>query len=55
MNKILSNALILGGSGMIGTCFNFGTKPTLTEVNIINLSSIKTYINKLEYNISCII
>jgi dTDP-4-dehydrorhamnose reductase/SAM-dependent methyltransferase len=55
MDKILSNALILGGTGMIGSFFDFGIKPSSKELNIINLSSIESYINKLENNISCII
>lgn len=54
MTSILTNALITGGSGMIGTNIDFGNKPTSSEMNITNTNSIDTYINKLQ-EISCII
>ena len=48
------NALITGGSGMIGTCIYFGNKPTSKELDITDNNSINNYILKLK-NISCII
>ena len=54
-DTILSNALIFGGSGMIGSNFDFGIKPSSMEVDILNFKSIESYIDKLENNISCII
>ncbi len=54
-DTLFSNALIFGGSGMIGSHFDFGIKPSSMEVNIINLKSIEMYIDKLDHPISCII
>lgn len=51
---MLENALITGGSGMIGNNINFGYKPTSTEMNITDINSINMYILKIK-NISCII
>ena len=56
-NKIimnLNNALITGGSGMVGSNINFGFKPSSNEMDITNLKSIEQYINKIS-NISYII
>lgn len=53
-NDILHNALITGGSGMVGSNITFGYKPTSSEMNICDKSSISTYISQLS-NISCII
>ena len=50
---MIDNALITGGSGMVGTNIDFGYKPTSIELNVCNTESIEKYINKL--NISCII
>ena len=52
--SILNNALITGGSGMIGNNITFGYKPTSYEMNITDSYSINTYIKK-NNNISCII
>jgi dTDP-4-dehydrorhamnose reductase len=54
MNAILENAVITGGSGMIGSNINFGYKPTSSELNVTNINSIEKYFNKFK-NISCII
>jgi dTDP-4-dehydrorhamnose reductase len=51
---ILENALITGGSGMIGSNINFGYKPSSSELNVTNINSIEKYFNKLK-NITCII
>ena len=50
----LNNALITGGSGMVGSNIHFGFKPSSNEMDITNLKSIEQYINKIQ-NISCII
>ena len=46
------NALITGGSGMVGTAIPFGIKPTSTEMNITDMQSIRNYIT---FQPSCII
>ena len=43
----LNNALITGGSGMIGSNIHFGFKPSSNEMDITNLKSIEQYINKI--------
>jgi dTDP-4-dehydrorhamnose reductase len=53
LNNILDNALITGGSGMVGNNINFGLKPSSKEMNILNLTSIEKYVSK--YTITCII
>ena len=50
---ILDNALVTGGSGMIGNYIDFGYRPSSKEMNITDLNSIQKYINK--YTITCII
>jgi dTDP-4-dehydrorhamnose reductase len=50
----LNNALVTGGNGMIGSNINFGFKPISSELDITNVKSIQSYVDKLE-NISCII
>ena len=52
--NMLENAVITGGSGMIGSNINFGYKPTSLELNITNINSIEKYFNKLQ-NVTCII
>jgi dTDP-4-dehydrorhamnose reductase len=52
--NILENALITGGSGMVGSNINFGYNPSSHEMDITDTVSIKHYISKLK-NISCII
>ncbi len=49
----LDNFLISGGHGMVGININFGLKPTSSEMNINNYSSIKNFINNKK--IECII
>ena len=51
---MLENAVITGGSGMIGSNIDFGIKPKSSELNITNINSIEKYFNKHQ-NISCII
>ena len=51
---MFDNALITGGSGMVGSNIDFGYKPTSIELNVCNMESIEKYINKLPI-ISCII
>jgi len=48
------NALVIGGSGMIGVHINVKYKPTSKEVNILDYYSIKQYLSKHK-EISCII
>jgi dTDP-4-dehydrorhamnose reductase len=50
----LSKALITGGNGMVGSNIHFGYKPTSSEMNICEPSSIEEYISKLD-PISCIV
>ena len=50
LDNLLDNALITGGSGMIGTHIHFGYKPSSTYMDITK--SIEKYANK---QISCII
>jgi dTDP-4-dehydrorhamnose reductase/SAM-dependent methyltransferase len=54
MSDLITNALIFGGSGMIGTNIIFGNKPSSNDVNILNMKSIQNYVSKIG-NISCII
>jgi len=51
--SILENALITGGSGMVGSNIKFGYKPTSTEMDVTNTHSINKYIENK--SISCII
>jgi len=51
---ILHNALITGGSGMVGSNIMFGYKPTSFEMDITDPHSIEKYIATIP-NISCII
>jgi dTDP-4-dehydrorhamnose reductase len=51
---ILENALITGGSGMVGSNINFGYKPTSLELNVTNINSIEKYFNTLK-KVTCII
>jgi dTDP-4-dehydrorhamnose reductase len=51
---MLNNALITGGSGMVGSNINFGIKPTSTDMDITSRKSIDNYVNNLD-KISCII
>ena len=50
----LNNALITGGSGMIGSNIKFGFKPSSSEMDITNSKSIELYIRKMP-SASCII
>ena len=50
----LNNALITGGSGMIGSNIKFGFKPSSSEMDITNSKSIELYIRKMP-SLSCII
>jgi hypothetical protein len=43
---MFDNALITGGSGMVGSNIDFGYKPTSIELNVCNMESIEKYINK---------
>ena len=51
---ILENAVITGGSGMVGSMINFGYKPTSLELNVTNINSIEKYFNTLK-KVTCII
>jgi dTDP-4-dehydrorhamnose reductase len=51
---ILENAVITGGSGMVGSTINFGYKPTSLELNVTNINSIEKYFNTLK-KVTCII
>ena len=51
--SILENALITGGSGMVGNNITFGYKPTSAELDVTNTHSINKYIENK--SISCII
>lgn len=37
INNMFDNALITGGSGMIGTNINFGIKPTSNEMDVTSV------------------
>lgn len=50
----MNHALITGGSGMVGSNFYFGFKPSSSEMDITNPRSIKSYIEKKQ-SISCVI
>ena len=52
-DSIFNNALITGGSGMVGSNIDFGYKPTSIELNVCNIDTIEKYINNI--NVSCII
>jgi dTDP-4-dehydrorhamnose reductase/SAM-dependent methyltransferase len=51
--NILTNALVTGGSGMIGSNINFGYKPSSNELDITSLDSVNKYLKNKD--ISCII
>lgn len=51
---MLNNALITGGSGMVGSNINFGLKPASSEMDITDLHSIEKYTD-IHPKISCII
>jgi dTDP-4-dehydrorhamnose reductase len=53
-NMLLENALIIGGSGMIGSNIIFGNKPSSSDLDVTDITSINEYI-KNHNNISCII
>lgn len=40
----LNNILITGGSGLLGSCLNFGKKPTSSELNLLNYRQLKNYV-----------
>ena len=52
MNK---NVLITGGHGLLGSCFDFGFKPTRNELDLFNFSEIDSYIknNQITSIIHC--
>jgi dTDP-4-dehydrorhamnose reductase/SAM-dependent methyltransferase len=52
-DSILYNALITGGSGMVGSNIHFGYKPTSTEMDITSSKSIEKYIS--DKSVSCVI
>jgi dTDP-4-dehydrorhamnose reductase len=52
---MFDKALIIGGSGMVGSNIDFGYKPTSIELNVCKIETIEKYINNLNNNISCII
>jgi dTDP-4-dehydrorhamnose reductase len=52
--NILNNAIITGGTGMVGNYIDFGIKPTSIEMDITDILSIHKYISS-HSNISCII
>lgn len=52
-DSILCNALITGGSGMVGSNIHFGYKPSSTEMDITSSESIEKYIN--DKSVSCVI
>ena len=54
MSIQLEDALITGGSGMVGNHITFGHKPSSSEMDITNDDSIEKYIRNLK-KISCII
>jgi len=52
--NIFENALVTGGSGMVGSNIHFGYKPSSKEMDITNINSIENYISNIK-DISCII
>jgi dTDP-4-dehydrorhamnose reductase/SAM-dependent methyltransferase len=55
MNELnLENAVIIGGSGMVGSNIPFGKKPSSLELNIRNSDQVNEYFEKCK-DITCII
>lgn len=50
----LDNAIITGGSGMVGYAIPFGNKPSSLELNVTNYTQVNEYFEKCK-NVSCII
>lgn len=44
--KFMSNTLITGGRGLVGSAINGGLKPTSNELNLLNYNEILKYIHK---------
>lgn len=44
------NTLITGGNGLIGSFMNFGLKPTKKELNLLNYTELKSYIENKNIN-----
>lgn len=42
----MSDVLITGGAGLVGSCINFGKKPTKKDLNILDLNSLYEFIEK---------
>ena len=53
-NFLLDNAVITGGSGMVGAKICFGKKPSSAELDITNTTSVNNYF-EINKNVSCII
>jgi len=49
------NLLITGGSGLLGSCLNFGKKPTKAELNLLDYDNLKNYVisNNIDQIIHC--
>ena len=50
----LDNAIITGGSGMVGYSIPFGIKPSSRELDVINITQVNEYFEKCK-DVSCII
>jgi GDP-L-fucose synthase len=40
----MSNILVTGGNGLLGSCINFGFKPTKSELNLNNFEQLCNFI-----------
>ena len=54
MSIDLKNAVIIGGSGMIGSNILFGKKPSSLELNVTNQTQVNDYFETFK-EVSCII
>jgi len=50
---VFENTLITGGSGLVGSCLNFGKKPTRSELDVMDYAQLKDYV--LSNNINQIV
>lgn len=52
---VFENILITGGSGLVGSCLNFGKKPTRSELDVMNYNQLKDYVisNNINQIVHC--
>jgi len=54
MKTDLENAIITGGSGMVGSNILFGEKPSSLELNVTDYSQVNNFFDRCKM-VSCII